>query len=62
MGIEDSIAQMSMAMSTANLQMNTSIAVAKEAMNTQEMAAAQLLDMLPAPGTPGLGENVDILA
>ena len=54
------IAMASMSMSAAKLQVSASMAVAKSAMETQEVAAAQLLEMLPS--TPGLGEFVDVMA
>lgn len=54
------IAMASMSMSSAKLQVSASIAVAKNAMNAQEAAAAQLLEMLPS--SPGLGQLVDVRA
>ena len=60
MDITTDIAMASMSMSAAKLQMNTSLAVAKSAMETQEVAAAQLLEMLPSP--PGGGQYVDVRA
>ena len=51
------IAMASMSMSSAKLQVSASIAVTKNAMNAQEAAAAQLLEMLPS--SPGLGQLVD---
>ena len=54
------IAIASMSMSSARLQAAASMAVAKSAMETQEVAAAQLLEMLPS--TPGLGQFVDVRA
>lgn len=54
------IAMASMSMSSARLQVSASMAVAKSAMNTQEAAAEQLLEMLPS--TPGLGQYVDVRA
>lgn len=54
------IAMASMSMSSAKLQVSASMAVAKSAMNTQEEAAEQLLEMLPS--APGLGQFVDVRA
>ena len=54
------IAMASMSMSSAKLQVSASIAVTKNAMNAQEAAAAQLLEMLPS--SPGLGLLVDVRA
>lgn len=59
MDISDSIAMASMAMSAEKLQMNVGISMAKKAMETQETAAEELLDMLP---TPGLGDIIDVRA
>ena len=60
MEFANSIAMASMSMSAAKLQMSTSLAVTKSAMETQEAAAAQLLEMLPSP--PGGGQYVDVRA
>lgn len=54
------IAMASMSMSSAKLQVSASMAVTKSAMNAQEAAAEQLLEMLPS--TPGLGQFVDVRA
>lgn len=54
------IALASMSMSSARLQVSASMAVAKNAMNAQEAAAEQLLEMLPS--SPGLGQFVDVRA
>lgn len=54
------IALASMSMSSARLQVSASMAVAKSAMNEQEAAAEQLLEMLPS--SPGLGQFVDVRA
>lgn len=54
------IAMASMSMSSARMQVSASMAVAKSAMNTQEAAAEQLLEMLPS--SPGLGQYVDVRA
>lgn len=54
------IAMASMSMSSAKLQVRASMAVTKNAMNAQEAAAEQLLEMLPS--SPGLGQFVDVRA
>ena len=54
------VALTSMAMSAAKLQTNVSLSVAKETMDSQEMAAQQLFEMLPS--TPGLGQYIDVRA
>ncbi len=53
------IAALGMSMSAARFQMDVSLSVAKEAMETQETAAQELMQMLPATG---LGDHVDVLA
>lgn len=54
------IAMASMSISAAKMQVSASMAVTKSAMETQEVAAAQLLEMLPSP--PGVGQYVDVRA
>ncbi len=56
----DSIAAMAVGMSAAQLQQSVSLSVTKKAMDSTEMAAQALLEMLPS--TPGLGENIDAYA
>ena len=48
----DSIAAMSVGMSNAQLQQSVSISVAKKAMDSAELAAQEMLQMLPS--TPGV--------
>ena len=43
----DSIAAAAMSLSAASLQQSYSVAMAKKSMETQEMAAQELLRMLP---------------
>ncbi len=47
MDLMNGIASMAMSLQSASLQQNYSIAVAKKSMETQEMAAQELLRMLP---------------
>ncbi|KMZ55136.1 YjfB family protein [Dorea sp. D27] len=54
------IAKASMALSSAKLQMNVNLTMAKKTMDNQEMAAQQLLDMLPS--VQELGQYVDVRA
>ena len=60
MDITSNIAAASMTLSSAKLQMNVSTSVTKKAMDSQEIAAQQLLEMLPA--TSDLGRNIDVKA
>lgn len=60
MDITSNIAAASMTLSSAKLQMNVSTSVTKKAMDSQEIAAQQLLEMLPA--TSDLGRNIDVEA
>lgn len=60
MDITSNIAAASITMNSAKLQMNASTSVAKKAMDSQEIAAQQLLDMLPA--VSDLGQNIDVEA
>ena len=56
----DSIAAMSVRMSNAQLQQSVSISVAKKAKDSAELAAQEMLQMLPS--TPGVGANIDTYA
>lgn len=60
MDLTTGIAAASMAMSTAKLQMNVNLSMTKKAMDNQETAAQQLLEMLPS--TQELGQHVDVQA
>ena len=57
----ESIASMSMSMSAASFATNYSLAVTKKMMDTQELAAQEMLRMLPQP-TQGMGEFIDVYA
>ena len=52
---------MAMDMSAAQFATNYSIAVTKKMMDTQELAAQEMLRMLPPP-TQGMGEFIDVYA
>ena len=54
------IAAMSTSMSMASIQQSASISVTKKAMDSTEMIAQQMLEMLPQQ--PGLGEHINVLA
>ena len=56
----DSIAAMSMGMSAASLQQEVTISMTKKAMDSAELAAQELLEMLPPQ--PGLGAHIDVRA
>lgn len=56
----DSIASAAMDMKAAQFSVAYSMAVTKKMMDTQELAAEELLEMLPAPES--LGQYVDTYA
>lgn len=60
----DSIAAMSMNMSTAKLQMNVGVSLTKKVMDTQEAQAAGLLEMMDAASSSipasDLGQILDV--
>ena len=56
----DSIAAMSVNMHAAQLSRVSSILVAKKAMDSTELAAQELLEMLP--DTSGMGQVIDTYA
>lgn len=56
----DSIASAAMDMSAAQFSVNYSMAMTKKVMATQEMAAQELLEMLPP--TPPMGQYIDTYA
>ena len=56
----DSIAQTAMSMKAAEFAVAYSTAVTKKVMDTQELAAEELLEMLPA--TPDMGQYIDTYA
>ncbi len=60
MGMMESISAQSMSMSAAQFAQSYSISIAKKSMETQEMAAQELLEMLPQ--TPAKGQFIDVYA
>lgn len=63
MDMMNSIAAMAMDMSAAQTAVSYSTAVTKKVMDTQEMAAQELLSMLPAtPAAPAKGTYIDVYA
>lgn len=60
----ESIASMAMDMSAANFATNYSLSVTKKMMDTQELAAQELLNMLPDQAAPMIpkGDFIDVYA
>ncbi len=58
----EQIAAMSMSMSAATVAQNYSIAVTKKTMESQELAAQELLKMLPETPAPAKGQYIDVYA
>lgn len=58
----ESIAAMSMSMSAAEFAQNYSISVTKKTMETQELAAQELLKMLPETPALAKGQFIDVYA
>lgn len=61
----ESIAGMATNMSAANFATNYSMAVTKKMMDTQELAAQELLNMLPSTPSvpaPSKGQYIDVYA
>ena len=56
----ESIAGAAMDMSAARFSVEYSMAVTKKVMDTQERAAQELLEMLPA--APSMGQYIDVYA
>lgn len=56
----ESIAGMAMDMSAAQFATNYSLSVTKKMMDSQELAAQELLKMLPP--SPGVGQYIDTYA
>jgi len=62
MGMMDGIAAQAMSMNSAEIAQNYSIAVAKKTMDTQELAAQELLEMLPQTPAVAKGQYIDVYA
>ena len=58
----EQIAAMSMNMSAATVAQNYSIAITKKTMESQELAAQELLKMLPETPAPAKGQYIDTYA
>jgi len=62
MSMMDSIASASMSLSSQKIAQQYSISVAKKAMDTQELAAQELLAMLPQQPQIPKGQFIDVYA
>ena len=62
MDLMEGIAATATSLSAAQLQESYSIAVSKKAMDTQEMAAPSMLEMLAQQPTPAKGTYIDTYA
>ena len=58
----DSIAAAAMSLSAASLQQSYSVAMAKKSMETQELAAQGLLEMLPRQAPMTQEGHIDVYA
>ncbi len=58
----DSIAAMATNLSSAQLAVNYSTAVTKKVMDTQKLAAQELLEMMPEQPAPAKGQYIDVYA
>ncbi len=58
----DSIAAMATEMSSAQFAVQYSTAVTKKVMDTQELAAQELMKMMPQSPAPAKGQYIDVYA
>ena len=58
----ESIAAMSMGMSASTIANNYDIAITKKMMDTEELAAQELMKMLEAVPSPAKGQYIDVYA
>lgn len=58
----EAIAGMSMSMSAAQFETNYSMAITKKVMDTEELAAQELLEMLPTQPAMPKGKYIDVYA
>ncbi len=56
------IAATASAMSAVQIQQSYSVSMAKKAMESQELAAQELLEMLPQTPAPASGSIIDVYA
>ncbi len=62
MDMMEGIAAQAMSMKAAEFAQNYSVSVTKKAMDTQEMAAQELLEMLPDVSAMSKGQYIDVYA
>lgn len=62
MDFMSSIAAQAMSMSNAQFAQSYSIALQRKAMDTQELAAQEILEMLPQQPPMAAGQHIDVLA
>jgi len=62
MDLASSIAAQSVGLSSAKVAQQYSVSVAKKVMDTQELAAQELLEMLPQQPQVPMGQYVDVYA
>jgi len=62
MDMMSSIAAQSMSLSAATVAQQYSVSVAKKVMDSQELAAQELLEMLPQQPQVPMGQHLDVYA
>ncbi len=62
MGMMNGIAAQAMSIQTAEIAQSYSIAMTKKTMETQELAAQELLEMLPQTPAVAKGQYIDVYA
>lgn len=62
MSMMNGIAEMSMSMASAELMQQYSVSVTKKVMDTQEVMAQKMLEMLPQQTAPAKGMYIDTYA
>ena len=62
MGMMTSIAGTAMSLNSAELMQQYSLSVTKKAMDTQEVMAQKMLEMLPQQAAPAKGMYIDVYA
>lgn len=58
----EQLAGMAMSMSAASVAQSYSLAITKKTMDSQELAAQELLKMLPETPAPAKGQYIDVYA
>ena len=62
MDLMNSIAATATSLSAAQFQQNQSLSVMKKAMSSQELAAQEMMKMLPEPSVKAAGSHIDVYA